>query len=110
MENAKKLRKNSTVNWKREIKTWSGTELTGAEYCRQNDLIYSTFLYHRSKTGCQQTPKLVPIETNFSIKPEAKKPTQKPIELKIGKVKIELHPGFNEKALTQVLSVVVKVV
>lgn len=49
--------------WQQQITAWQATDLTQADYCKQNDLLYHRFIYWKQKFTSQRT---VPVQSKSS--------------------------------------------
>ncbi len=94
--------------WKGHIAGLSKSGLSRKAYCQQNDLSISTFQYWRAK--------LKPASTTVEHRSESNKPwvtlqvaddptCENGVRLRIGRVTIEVDPGFNRDLLAEVIKI-----
>ena len=92
------------TDWKPVVEEWSRSGLSKAEYCRQHDLIYTTFATHARKHSKQGQ---LPNTAAGFVRIEAKtfQVRNSGIRLNIGDVEITLDTDFDQNTLSAVIGV-----
>jgi len=93
--------------WKSHIKTWEQSNLTRAEYCRQQKLSYWSFdHWRRKKPGKKRkaTVSFAPVPVNIA-KPAGQPISSATLKIEAGIFKVEIPEGFSVATLTQVLNI-----
>ncbi len=92
--------------WSEHIKAWSGSTLTQQRYCQQHQLVYTRFLYWRSRlkqtareSGGANAVRFLPVAV--------KQKEREPLLLHIHEhCKIEIAQGFDPELLSQLIRTV----
>lgn len=101
-------RNNKRKEWEKRIANFKNSGLSGAHWCRLNDINYHTFNYWHKKIQPNDNPKhlnKVSKSEWLLIEDVTTPPTsQDSLELRIGKVTITVKPDSNTVLLQQVIS------
>lgn len=84
--------------WRKRIDEWEAGGLTQVEYCEQNELKTSAFLYLRKKFSEKNAAHPTFVEVPLS-------PTNRfhPIRIEIGRYCVEVSKGYDPAALEHIL-------
>ena len=96
------------IDWKKSVEEWSQSGLSKAEYCRQHDLIYTTFVTHARKHIQQRQLSnsavgFVRVESKTVV--EAFQDRNSGVRLNIADVEITLDADFDQNVLSTVIGV-----
>ena len=87
--------------WQRRINEWGGSGLTQVEYCNQNELNTSAFLYWRKKFSEKK-----PAESSFVQVPMAAGSRIWAIRIEIGnRYCVEVGNGYDPAALEHIIEI-----
>ena len=95
----KEAQQKSREEWKRRIREWEDSGLTQVEYCKQNELKISAFLYWRKNLSEKKQPRPSFVEVSLS-------PTNRfsPIRIEIGnRFSVEVAKGYDPAALEHII-------
>ncbi len=96
------------VNWEQELTRFEESGLSGAAYCRERNLRYSTFGYHKRKKDTVAKPKLVALSPLNARPVGEQKPAGIGIRMDGVGYRITLRSGFDEETLLRALSVMAR--
>ena len=103
-----KASEGTTVYWKRHVEAFQKSGMSRVAYCEQNELKVYRLDYWRhrfpdlTRKGADRGPTWIPVE----VKEDAGRETGESINLKIGRVEIEIRRGFDRELLAEILGVV----
>jgi len=95
--------------WKKQLRDFEKSSLTGTDFCKVNNLVYSQFLYwkktikNKSKKPHEQEQSWASVKINNDPMIDSK-----PIEVVIGKATVKLDADFDQNIFEKVLTSLVK--
>jgi hypothetical protein len=98
---------NLSHKWQRHVQAFAESGLTRRDYCRQNGIaIYQLDYWRRKLQGSTPNHQAsagawIPLEIRDGVSPAE----NASIGLRIGRVTIDIKPGYDRKLLTDVLQV-----
>ena len=93
-------------HWSGHVASWEASGLSQQRYCDQHQLIYSTFVYWRSRLK-QLKDKQPTTESVHFVPVKIKQEARSPLMLEIrSHYRIEISPGFDPALLSKVIQVV----
>lgn len=102
-------RNDKRKEWGKRIANFKNSGLSGAHWCRMNDISYHTFNYWHKKIQRDDYHKHLnkTSKSEWLLIEDATTSTtsQDSLELSVGKVTIMVKPGYNTVLLQQVISV-----
>jgi hypothetical protein len=85
------------------VRRWRSSGLTQAEYCRRNDLKWSTFNYWRKRLATSAAVTLVRVPIGFNRNGSGYQPCQE-LTLVLGdRYKVEIGDNFNPSTLARLV-------
>ena len=92
--------------WVKKIQEWKKSKKSIAQWCRENNIIYSTFLYWRDKlqgvsVSNKKAPLFIEITDNGSV--------DTGIEIQCNDISVQISKNFDSATLLQTLRLVRKV-
>ncbi len=98
-----KLNPRNTALWQKRIADWKQSGQSGSQWCRTNDITYSTFQYWKRR--------LIPsgeeeVSGGFiELSGRSAAPVEAGIEIRVGQMRIQLQRDFDEATLGRLLLV-----
>jgi len=93
--------------WSEKIDKWNESGLSGAAYCRQEELDYSTFMYRVGKSRSKSVPKLVAVSPETKPRVSTRNDNHSVgIRIQIGSMMIEVPVGFDGPTLARIMTIV----
>lgn len=95
--------------WQKRLKDFDNSTLTGAGFCKANNLVYSQFLYwkktikNKSKKSHEQKQSWANVKIDNDLIIDSK-----PIEVVIGKATVKLDANFDQNLFEKVMKSLVK--
>ncbi len=109
MEAVRKYVESDAVNWEQELTRFEESGLSGAAYCRERCLRYSTFGYHKRKKDTVARPQFVALSHLDEHSVGGQKSAGIGIRMDGGQYRITVSSGFEDETLLRVLSVMSRV-
>jgi len=85
------------------VRRWRSSGLTQAEYCRRNDLKWSTFHYWRKRLATSAAVTLVQVPVGLNRTGPCHQPCQELILVLGGRYKVEIGDNFNPSTLARLV-------
>jgi hypothetical protein len=95
--------------WQKRLKDFDNSTLTGTEFCKAKNLVYSQFLYwkktikNKSKKPDEQKKSWANVKIDNDLIIDSKS-----IEVVIGKATVKLDANFDQKLFEKVMKSLVK--
>ena len=95
--------------WQKQLSDFENSSLSGTDFCKANNLVYSQFLYWKKtiQNKSTETPEAKQSWVNVKVA-DHKSLDSKPIEVVIGKATVKLDADFNQDIFEKVLTSLVK--
>ncbi len=111
-----KERRKLRRKWEKHLNEWNGTDLSQAEYCRNNGLAPSQFTYWKTKLSKVIKPNIQLVQvpaTVFENVPEIKNPVNYDnYEMKViisNQIQIEVKSDFSAASLKRLVSTLMEI-
>ena len=92
--------------WSERITAWESSQLTQSDFCKQQGLVYGTFVYWHSQLKKLNTSAMQPEPISF-LPVTVKQDRQTALILRINdRHSVELYPGFDPVLLRQVVQAI----